>query len=259
MQSTVGIFRTSTSARDACRAVRERVPAARLRLFAPDTTASELSAAMPTDDSEQPGMGSAVAGVVGGAVGAAAASLLVPPVGAIAIMGIAAGALLGVGGGMMAGSNLEEDLSEGLPRDELFVYEDALQKGRVVLTAFAETDAEIAAARDVLADNGAESVDAAREEWWLGLRDAEAEEYRATGRDFAADEALFRRGFEAALDGEPTDVAEKDVATYLAARHPDVYDAEPFRRGWARGREHLARIRSLGVTRPPIVDAATLR
>jgi hypothetical protein len=258
VQATVGIFRTSSSARDACHAVRGRVPAARLRLFAPDTTVGELSAALPTDDSEQPGMGSAVAGVVGGAVGAAAASLLVPPVGAIAIAGIAAGALLGAGSGMMAGSNLEEDLSEGLPRDELFVYEDALQKGRVVVAAFVETDEELEAAREAMAAAGAETVDAAREEWWVGLRDAEEAEYRATGRDFDADESLFRRGFEAALHGERVDMPEKDVATYLVAHYPDAYDSEAFRRGWARGREHLAKIRNLGVTRPKIVDEATI-
>jgi hypothetical protein len=258
VQATIGIFRTSSSARDACRAVRERVPAARLRLFAPDTTVGELSAALPTDDSEQPGMGSAVAGVVGGAVGAAAASLLLPPVGAIAIAGIAAGALLGAGSGMVAGSNLEEDLSEGLPRDELFVYEDALQKGRVVVAAFVETDDELEAARDVFGAEGAETVDAARDEWWVGLRDAEEEEYAGSGGDFGADEPLFRRGFEAALHGEPIDLAEEDVATWLVARYPDVHDSAAFRRGFARGREHLARVRNLGVTRPPIVDEATL-
>jgi hypothetical protein len=257
VQATVGIFRTSSSARDACRAVHERVPAARLRLFAPDTTVGELSAALPTDDSEQPGMGSAVAGVVGGAVGAAAASLLLPPVGAIAIAGIAAGALLGAGSGMVAGSALEEDLSEGLPRDELFVYEDALQKGRVVVAAFVAEDDELDAARATLEAAGAETVDAAREEWWVGLRDAEAEEYRVGG-DFGQDEPLFRRGFEAALHGEPVDLTEEDAATYLVARYPDVYQNEAFRRGWARGRAHLARVRNLGVTRPPIVDEATL-
>lgn len=258
MQATVGIFRTSPSARDACRALRDRVPAARLRLFAPDTTASELSAALPTDDSEQPGMGSAVAGVVGGAVGAAAASLLVPPVGAIAIAGIAAGALLGAGSGMVAGSNLEEDTSEGLPRDELFVYEDALQKGRVVVAAFVESDEELDAARDVMAAEGAETVDAARDEWWVGLRDAEEADYQVDGRDFRTDEPLFRRGFEAALHGEPVDLADEDAATWLVARYPDVHADAAFQRGWRRGREHLARVRNLGVTRPPIVDQATL-
>jgi hypothetical protein len=227
-------------------------------LFAPDTTVSELSAALPTDDSEQPGMGSAVAGVVGGAVGAAAATLLLPPVGAIAIAGIAAGALLGAGRGMMAGSALEEDMSEGLPRDELFVYEDALQKGRVVVAAFVEEDDEREAASATLAAAGAETVDAAREEWWVGLRDAEAEEYRGGGGDFDNDEPLFRRGFEAALHGEPVDLTDEDADTYLVARYPDVHQNEAFRRGWARGRAHLARIRSLGVTRPPIVDEATL-
>ncbi len=254
MQSIVGIYETPSAARDACRSLRETVPVARIRIFAPDTTARELSAELPTDDSEQPGMGSAVAGVVGGAVGAAAASLLVPPVGAIAIIGIAAGAMLGLGGGMMAGATVEEDMSEGLPRDELFFYEDALRQGRVVVAAFVDEDDDAEAAREVMAASGAETVDAARDAWWVGLRDAEAEEYRSSGRDFEADEQLFRRGFEAALLGERIDAPEHEVATYLVAHYPDVYHAEAFRRGWSRGRDHLARVRELGVTRPAVVD-----
>lgn len=38
-------------------------------------------------------------------------------------------------------------------------------------------------ARRVLAGAGAESLDAARKEWWVGLRDAEELEYGDTGGD----------------------------------------------------------------------------
>ena len=42
-------------------------------------------------------------------------------------------------------------------------------------------------------------VDAAREEWWVGLRSAEKEHYRALGGNFENAELDYRRGFEAAL------------------------------------------------------------
>src|SRR5437867_13198078 len=76
-----------------------------------------------------------------------------------------------------------EALGEGLPKDELFVYEDALRQRRTVLIALAHNERQAAEARTVLAESGAESVDAAREKWWLGLRDAEAEIYAVQGRD----------------------------------------------------------------------------
>jgi hypothetical protein len=50
-------------------------------------------------------------------------------------MGVLAGTLLGaigaVGGGAVGGA-LESAISEGLPEDELFIYEDALRKGRII-------------------------------------------------------------------------------------------------------------------------------
>ena len=55
------------------------------------------------------------------------------------------------------------------------------------------------AARAELARAGALSLEEARRIWWEGLRAAEAEEYARLGQDFAADEPLFRHGFEAAL------------------------------------------------------------
>ena len=42
--------------------------------------------------------------------------------------------------------------------------------------------------RQLIAGLGAESVDAAREEWWIGLRDAEEAEYTRQGGDFRKDE-----------------------------------------------------------------------
>ena len=112
-----------------------------------------------------------------------------------------------------------------------FVYEDALRKGRTVIIALADDETQAEAARKELARAGAESIDAAREEWWIGLRSAEEEEYLAQGRNFKADESVLRRGFEAALLPETRNKSYSEASDYLRGRYGDVYNQEPFRHG----------------------------
>lgn len=122
---------------------------------------------------EEPGIGKALGGVVGisvgGAVGAelgaAAASLFFPGVGPVLATGIMGAALLGLGGavgGAKLGRKLDESLTEGLPVDELYVYKDALRKGRSVLIAPAKDDRQAELARKAMEEAGADSVDSAR-------------------------------------------------------------------------------------------------
>src|SRR5262245_62815458 len=172
MQAVVGIFDSIQHARDAGQEVFRVAPAARVRLVSPGASQAELDT-LPADDAEQPGMGAAVGGVVGGAVGAAIASLLAPAVGAVALAEIAGGALLGAGGGAVAGDTVEEKLSLGVPRDELLVYEEALRRGHSLVVAAVDGDEEADAVREALRAAGAQSVDAAREDWAVGLRDPE--------------------------------------------------------------------------------------
>jgi hypothetical protein len=199
----------------------------------------QVEETVPTSDTEQPGMGKAMGGTVGGAMGvaggaslgAAAASLLVPGVGPVLAGGILGAAILGAGGaatGMAAGEALEEELATGIPHDELYLYEDALRKGRSVVIAFVETDELAEGARATLASAGAESIDAARENWWLELRDAEAAHYQATGKSFQTDEASYRRGFEDALKTRGK-----------SARASTEQTNEAYRRGHLRGQNYL--------------------
>ncbi|HSE93402.1 MAG TPA: hypothetical protein VLF19_08855 [Methylomirabilota bacterium] len=81
------------------------------------------------------------------------------------------------------------------------------------------------------------SLDAAREQWWVGLREHERAAYTAEGRDFTRDETEFRRGFEAALSFGREVPGYGEVAAQLRARHPDPGDDDAFRRGYERGRE----------------------
>ncbi|HEY0083738.1 MAG TPA: hypothetical protein VGB61_13170 [Pyrinomonadaceae bacterium] len=256
MNTVAGIFQTHE---DALRAVENLrglgLSDENLSLLAPGATApQEVADDVPTSDTEQPGMGNALGGLVGGAMGAAsgmtlgaaAASLLVPGVGPIMAAGIVGAALFGAGGaaaGMAAGGALEDTIAHGLPHDELFVYEDALRQGRTVVIAQVNEDEQAEAARAALNATGAESVDAARESWWVGLRDAEDEDYTGQGRDFKVDEPVYRRGFEAALHPQLRGASYAESAESLREKYSDDYEHEAFRRGYERGRGYHESLR----------------
>ena len=182
MKTVAGIFTSQAAAEHAAERLRSKnIVHEHINLLTPGTSRAQLEA-VPTTETEQPGMGKAVGGLVGGAVGVsggalglAAASAFIPGVGPVIAIGLAAEALLGVAGaviGAAVGGTVENALSQGLPKDEIFVYEDALRQGRTVLIILTEDETQADAAREVLAEAGAESIDAAREQWWLGLRDA---------------------------------------------------------------------------------------
>ena len=242
METVAGVFRTREEAEKAVKQLHSLgIPNDRIALLTPGMTDEKVEDSVPTSDTEQPGMGTAMGGAVGGAmgvaggatIGAAAASLLVPGVGPVIAGTILGAALLGAGGtatGMAVGGALEEGLVKGLPHDELYLYEDAVQHGRSVVIAFVESDETEGAARDTLASAGAESIDAARESWWLSLRDAEEAHYETTGGAFQTDEANYRRGFEAALN--------KQGDTALASESD-----EAFRRGYERGEAYHKSLR----------------
>jgi hypothetical protein len=242
------VVSTFTSAADARRAVEELrrtgFPDDRINMLAPGAE-DRAAATVPTAEGEAPGMGKAVGGVVGGAVGiatgvplgAAASSVLLPGVGPVIAVGVLAGAVLGLGGAALGGA-MENAMMTGLPKDELFFYEEALRRGRTVVIALAESDAEAERAREAFTRAGAESLDAARERWWLGLRSAEDAAYAARGGNFRGDESLYRRGFEAALAPESRTMSGDDLDTWLAARHGDLARTPAFRAGFERGRDY---------------------
>ena len=249
MESIVGLFDSAEKARQAAEAVsRTGIPTERLSVLTPRSSEAEVHARVATSETEQPGMGKAVGGVVGGVfgattgmgLGALAASLLVPGFGAIAAAELLGAAILGVGGvagGAAAGGALEEKMSRGLPKDELYLYEHALHNGKSLVFALVDED-EADRVRAELAAHGATSLDAAHETWWVGIRDTEKEAYEREGRDFAAAEPTYRKGFEAAMSprfrGRDYETASKD----LRDLYPQVFGHDDFRRGYERGRKH---------------------
>ena len=249
MSTVAGIFNSRADAERAVEGLRSAgFGEDRISLLTPGTSQEKLDD-VPTTETEQPGMGKALGGAVGGALGvagglhlgAAAASLFLPGVGPVFAAGLVAAALLGAGGaatGAAVGGALEDSMARELPHDELFVYEDALRRGRSVVLVVADDDEGEEKARGVLARSGAESLDAAREDWWVGLRDAEEAEYTVDGGDFSVDEPTYRRGFEAALHPRARGRAYDEDAERLRECFGEECEQGAFRRGYERGQRY---------------------
>jgi hypothetical protein len=255
MSTVAGIFNSRSEAERAAANLRSAgFEPDNINLLSPGMTDEEVNTAVPTTETEQPGMGSAVGGTVGAAlgtaggatIGAAAASLFVPGIGPVLAAGLLGAALLGAGGatiGAATGGAVENEIAPELPHDELFVYEDALRQGKSVVLGVTDDETQAEAGRAVLAQAGAESLDAARESWWVGLRDAEQEEYSGQGKDFKSDEAVYRRGFEAALHPHARGKSFDEATERLRSRYDKDYDHEAFRRGYERGQTYHASLR----------------
>jgi hypothetical protein len=177
---------------------------------------------------------------------------LVPGVGPVTALGLLGAGILGAAGatiGATAGGKVELASYEGLPEDEIFVYEDALRKGRCVALALVDQQPPAALVRDIFKQAGAESVDAARNQWWVGLRDDEENRYSTSGRSFSDDEQFFRLGFQSAMHARTRCMefdqvsAEMDAALEdVKRKYPKADVEEPFLKGYRRGREHYQRL-----------------
>lgn len=144
-----------------------------ITLLTPVSSQVEV-AATPTSDGEQPGMGRTIGVVVGAAAGLWGGSLLailaaLPLYSGKYLFLLLTGALLGAIVGALAGSALENALTKGLPRDELFFYQDELRDGRSVLVVSANRQRQLRIGRAVLEGSGASALNAARKLRWIGI------------------------------------------------------------------------------------------
>jgi outer membrane lipoprotein SlyB len=245
MKPVVGVFKTTYDAqRGLDRVLSVGVANDKVSILMPGSSDREV-AAVPVSETEQPGMGAAVGSLVGGSVGvaggfgagAALASFLVPGVGPILAGGLIGASLLGLGGaatGAVAGEAFEDRVS-GIPRDELYVYEDALRSGHSIVIAEADDELHADAVRQALVESGAETIDAAREQWWIGLRTAEQETYQEG--DFAQDEPYYRKGFEAAQSPMVRGKSYDQALEYLTRQNQLAVSNPAFRRGYERGQQ----------------------
>lgn len=258
MEAISGVFRRREDAEHAVKEVHTAgIAADKVTLLMPgptDKIDQELQS-VPVDASEQVGMGKTFGAVLGGAAGLTGGSLLialVPGVGPITAIGLLGAAILGAAGasiGASAGEKLETSMSRGLPEDEIFVYEDALRKGRSVVIALSDSAGTTALLRELLKAKGAETIDAARDQWWIGLRSAEENHYAASGRKFTDDEKFYRLGFEAALHARTRCKEFDQVSAEMSAtledvqrQYPHAKVEEPFTRGYQRGREYYQQL-----------------
>jgi hypothetical protein len=227
-----------------------------------DERINMLTPGAPTDlpkiamiEAEQPGTATAIGGVVGGAVGAAGgltlgtamAGLVVPGIGGVIAIGLGAATVLGAAGawaGATAGETLEDLMAPGIPIDELFLYEDALRRGRTVVIIFLPDEETAHRARQVLRDSGAESIDAARENWWIGLRDDERNVYFNDSEEPAGKQQKYRCGFETALHPALGRRPYAEAVKSLRAVYPEEYADESFRRGYRKGYVHYRELLS---------------
>jgi hypothetical protein len=262
MQAVVGVVRQHAHAEEIVTALREiGVADRRISVLSPGASDAAVRS-VPTTEAEQPGIGGTIGSVVGGAAGTAGglavASLALPGVGPVIAAGAIALGLLGAAAGGALGGQLDDVLSKGLPADELYVYRHALRTERTVVIVTVDDDAEAEHIRNVFAGRGAESVDAAREDWWIGLRDAEEAKYTSQGGDFRKDEAVYRLGFDAAFRQPAPAPPFDDVRARLHERHGTVVDTLAFRAGYERGRARRAGMEEAEVPRGRSTDGPTL-
>jgi hypothetical protein len=256
MKTVAGIFNSRADAERAIETLRGMgIADDRLNLLTPGEPPAQVDAEVPTTETEQPGMGKALGtwaggamGVAGGAtIGTAIATALIPGVGPVLAVGMIGAALLGAGGaaaGAKAGEAMEDTIAPELPHDELYVYEDALARGKTVIIAAADDGEQADHVHTALAAAGAESIDAARESWWVGLRDDEKAKYE--GGDFDAEESVYRQGFEAALHPRHRGARYEESLERLRERYPEVCERSAFRRGFTRGRDYHGTLRRAG-------------
>lgn len=164
------------------------------------------------EEDSKGGSGTALGALTGGAAGLtgglatfAVTSLFLPGVGPLLGVGLGLAALFGVSGaalGGAAGYAFGRAFTEHTPHNELFVYEYVLRNGGSVLLVSFQNETEAAKVRELFADADLHTVDAAREQWWLGMRALEEAAYpEAHGKKaFQEIEQTYRTGFEAALD-----------------------------------------------------------
>jgi hypothetical protein len=256
MQAVTGVFSSKADAESAVATLRSNgVPSDKITLLIPGDIPKELKS-VPVDATEESGMGKAIGAILGAATGLSGGSLLaaalIPGVGPVTAIGLLGGAVLAAAGGSIGaatGQALENSMSHGIAEDEIFVYEDALRRGRSVVIVLADDAAAAPPLRTLLQKEGAEAIDAARQQWWIGLRSAEQEHYATSGRSFREDEKFYRRGFEAALHArnrcKEFDQVSAEMESNLEdlqREHPGEEVAEPYTRGYQRGREYYQRV-----------------
>lgn len=251
MEIVTGVFNSRDHAERAVSQLRSLgISEQRLGVLSPGSASEQrLEAGVPVTDTEEPGMGKAMGAAVGGAMGAAGgatlglavATLAIPGIGPVIAFGMLGAAVLGVVGaaaGSAIGDTVEEELGEGVPHEDIYLFEDALRHGKSVLIAYVDDEDQADGAREVVESAGAEDLDTLRENWWKELRENEQAHYQRDGRDFEQDESSYRLGYQAALHPARRGKAYSEVEDDLRTAYAGTVLDRPFRDGYERGLAH---------------------
>lgn len=254
MEVVRGVFESRGDAEKAVHQLRSLgIPLDKIGLITPGSPPETVERGMPVTDTEEPGMGRAMGAAVGGAMGAAggatlglaAATLAIPGVGPVIAFGMLGAAVLGIFGaaaGAAVGDTMEEQLGEGVPHEDVYLYEDALRQGRSIVIAYVDDDQEDRA-QEVIETAGAADIETLREQWWAELRDDERSYYHHDGRDFDRDEPTYRQGFQAALHPRWRGKGYADVEDDLRTAYNGSELDTSFREGYERGLAYHSRNR----------------
>lgn len=250
MEVVTGVFKSQDDAEKAVNQLRSLgIEDQRIGILSPGSqSADTVEKGVPVTDTEDPGMGRAMGAAVGGAMGAAggatlglaAASLAIPGIGPVIAFGMIGAALLGVVGaaaGSAVGDTVEEELGEGIPHEDVYLYEDALRHGNSIVIAYAEEGEQEDRAKEVLNNAGAQDIETLRENWWQELKDSERTHYEG---DFDTDEASYRRGYMAALHPSRRGKAYSDIEDDLRTAYAGTELDRPFQAGYERGQRYLS-------------------
>ena len=250
MDAVTGVFKSQEEAENAINELRSLgITDKRIGIVRPGTAPERLEAGVPVSDTEEPGMGRTMGAAVGGGIGAAGgataglavASLIVPGIGPLLAFGMVGAALLGTVGaaaGSAVGDTVEEELGEGIPHEDVYLYEDALRHGHTVLIAYANEGDQADRMEEIMRAAGAEDLDVLRENWWQELREGERSHY---GDDFDQDEESYRRGYTAALHPSRRGRAYSEAEEELRTEYANTVLDRPFQSGYERGLNHRSR------------------
>jgi hypothetical protein len=254
MEVVTGVFEARGDAEKAVNQLRNLgIPQDKIGLITPGSRPETVERGVPVTDTEEPGMGRAMGAAVGGAMGAAggatlglaAATLAIPGVGPVIAFGMLGAAVLGIVGaaaGAAVGDTMEEQLGEGVPHEDVYLFEDALRHGRSIVVAYVDDDQEDRA-REVIEQSGAADIETLREQWWAELRDDERSYYHHDGRDFDRDEPTYLQGFQAALHPRRRGKGYADVERDLRTAYNGTELDTGFREGYERGLAYHSRSR----------------
>src|SRR5687768_9797838 len=170
MEIVTGVFEAREDAEKALNQLRKLgVPQDRIGLITPGSRPETIEKGVAVTDTEEPGMGRAMGAAVGGAMGAAGgatvglavATLAIPGIGPVIAFGMVGAALLGMVGaaaGSAVGDTVEEELGEGIPHEDIYLFEDALLHGNSIVIAYADEGDQEDRAKEVLNNAGAQDI-----------------------------------------------------------------------------------------------------